>query len=223
MAKFSADQVVIWSGILALVIYFGGALIGMMTTGDLPGIWRILSAPLSADQDAPDFDPKTSNGADITIVTAALSALLGANLLPGPTDKQPNLHTVYLPDAGTYTYLSIFFAALLALALLVYWGSRRAALYLVADWLIFWGAFGAVATVILAIAELDQFSNLNRGVFIAMLLLGLLLVVVARIRDTIIELQRLKPPALAPRTTTEVAPEPPPPAQAATHVRWQIK
>lgn len=191
-ATFSADQVVIGSGIAAVGVYLACTLLMMAATDELPAIMRLLRTQLPADQDAPDFDAKNSNSVDLTLVTTALGAILSANLLPAPSATHPDLHTAYLPDTDTYTYLSIFFAALLALALLVYWASRYALCYLAADSLILWGATGSVITVVLAITELDGFSKVNRTLFVVALLVGFLLVAYARINATRVEMQRLR-------------------------------
>lgn len=189
IVNHSMDNLIIGTAILAAVIYFGVLLV--VLRGAVVGqICRRLCKRLSSDP--PEFDPKSSSAASLTAVTSVLGAILGAKLLPAPSQTSPNATTTHLPSADTYIYLNVFFIALLGLALLFYFSlGHRLGVYLIADWLIFWGAFGVVFSFDLALLELTKFSALSRAVFAILVTLALVAVAWSRIWSTIRLLRNL--------------------------------
>jgi len=62
---------------------------------------------------------------------------------------------------------------------------RTVGVYLIADWLILWGALGAVVTFELALLELSKFTVLSRAVFAILLAVAMVSVVVSRLRSSL--------------------------------------
>jgi hypothetical protein len=182
IVNHSMDNVIIRTGVLAAIVYFGVLLIALRSR--LGEICERLCKPLS--NDPPEFDPKSPGAASLTAVTSVLGAILGGRLLPTPSPTSPNANTTYLPSADTYTYLNVFFIALLGLALLFYFSlGRSVGVYLIADWLILWGAVGAVVSFELALLELSKFTVLSRAMFAILVTLALVSVGVSRLRSSL--------------------------------------
>jgi hypothetical protein len=182
IVNHSMDNVIVGTAILAALVYFGVLLVALRRA--VGQICKRLCKPLS--NDPPEFDPKSSSAASLTAVTSVLGAILGNKLLPAYSQTSPNATTTHLPSADTYVYLNVFFIALLGLALLFYFSlGRRLGVYLIADALIFWGAFGVVFSFDLALLELTKFSALSRAVLAILVTLALVAITWSRITSTI--------------------------------------
>jgi hypothetical protein len=188
IVNHSMNRLIVGTAILAGIVYFGFLLLGLGAL--VRPIWRRLGERLSTDP--PEFDPKSSSATSLTAVTSILGAILSAKLLPTPSPASPSATTTHLPSADTYVYLNLFFVAVLGLALVFYFSlGRRLWIYLIADWLIFWGAFGVVVGVDLALLEMMRFSAFSRGVFGGLVTLALAAVARSRIRSTLTLLRDL--------------------------------
>ena len=84
------------------------------------------------------------------------------------------------------------------MALLFYYGlGRRLIVYLLADWIIFWGAVGAVLTFALALLEIVDVPVGARSLFALLVGVALLVVIISRVRSAIANLASVihPPPA----------------------------
>ncbi len=213
LVKHSMDNLIIWSAILSAVVYFGFLLVGLW--GSARDIRRLLFS--QCPDNLPEFDPKTPSMTTLTAVMSLLGAILSARLLPTPTPTSPSATTLHLPTAEAYIYLNVFFVALLALALLFYFSlGQRLGAYLIADWLILWGAFGIVFSFDLALLELTKFSPLSRAVFVVLVTFALAAVAWTRIQSTIGLFARL---FADPIVQTELLPR----GLLPRGWRWQVK
>src|SRR5262249_39919366 len=97
------------------------------------------------------------------------------------------------PAPESYMFLSLFFTVTLGLAMVFYFSvGRRVISYLIADWLIFWSALGAVATLQCVLLELKQLPAVSRALFSSAVIFALIAVVVSRGRVTIATLRALR-------------------------------
>jgi len=181
--------------VLSAVVYFGS--VAVLTRHSWGRIWPRLRLPLS--QDPPEFDPKSSFATNLSAVTGVMGLIVSAKVLPAPSSLTPHAQTSFLPSAEAYAYLSLFFLATTALSMVFYFSlGRYAGCYLVADWLVFWGALGTVVTLNVGLCELSQFPRFSRVALGLMASSALIAVFQSRVRATRDTLREMIKPVAAP-------------------------
>ncbi|MBI2304571.1 MAG: hypothetical protein HYU86_07490 [Chloroflexi bacterium] len=170
--------------VAALLISFALFLFALVLSPKVPAGIVLRNLFTTVDLQPITFDPTKTGGTNLTLGTTILAAIINAKLLPQQTKV--------LPTPETYTYLQIFFGALLVLSLVIYFcGAKRLGAYLVADWLVFGAAFGVVATVGVLLQELAQYPRWTFWLFEGLLTLTALAIVWGRIQITLDTLSKL--------------------------------
>jgi hypothetical protein len=205
------NEIIVGALVVSAAVYFGA--VALLMRGSLRTIWPKLRLPLS--KDPPEFDPKSSYATNLTAVTGVLGLIVSAKILPTATSLAPHSHTTYLQSAEAYAYLSLFFLAVLGLSMVFYFSlGRRAGCYLIADWVVFWGALGTVVTLDLSLCELSHFSLLSRAGLGVIVTFALIIVFGSRIRATRDILREMSKPVVPPVQGVVGAP---------SVLRWSVK
>src|SRR3989304_4724660 len=139
----SPDFIVVSSLVLTLVLFIVALVLSKKVSGGtvLSNFFSTFDAPPVS------FDPSKAGASNLTLAATIIATILNAKVLPKDTR--------FLLPAEAYTYLQIFFGALLLLALVIYvCGFKRLGPYILADSLVFWAAFGSIGTLLELLREL---------------------------------------------------------------------